>query len=240
MDLQPDQPGCSRSVTTSGQPLVSVLLSSRGRPVSLRSTIDGLRGLAHDPDRVEVLVACDPDDQETFDTAWAADADQVLMAHERYGYHRLHEYVNRLAAQATGRWMLLWNDDATMLTEGWDKAIADQPTGPAGLAVLHPDHNQGPALNTFPIFTRELYRLLGHVSTSPHCDSYLEAISRPTGIERRVPIQIRHDRYDLTGRHDDQTFADAQAGYRTSEFHSPTVQDQIRADIGKIRAALGE
>lgn len=218
-------------------PLVSVLLPSRGRPESLRATIGGLRRLADDPAQVEVLVACDPDDTATFDAAWEADADHVLMAGERYGYHRLHEYVNRLAAQASGVWLLLWNDDATMLTEGWDKVVADEP---AGLRVLHPANNQGPVLNTFPVFTRDLYQLLGHVSVSPHCDSYLEAVSRPTGIEHRVPIEVRHDRYDLTGLHNDATFADAQAGYRTSDFHSETVQGQIAADIDKVRAALGE
>jgi hypothetical protein len=221
-------------------PLVSVLLPSRGRPESLLATIAGLHGLATDPDRVEVLVACDPDDTATYEAAWEADnTATVLTADERYGYHRLQEYVNRLAAQATGRWLMLWNDDATMLTEGWDKVIADQPAAPSGLAVLHPGSNQGPVLNTFPIFTRGLYELLGHVSISPHCDSYLEAISRPTGIEHRVPIEVRHDRYDLTGLHNDATFADAQAGYRTSDFHSAEVQDQITADIAKIRAAHG-
>lgn len=216
--------------------LVSVLLPSRGRPESLHATIHGLRDLATAPDQIEILVACDPDDTATFHAAWAADAHQVLMTTQRYGYQRLHEYINRLAAHAEGAWMMLWNDDAVMLTSRWDKVIADQPLG---LRVLHPDHNQGPVLNTFPIFTRELYELLGHVSTSPHCDSYLEAISRPTGIEHRVPIEIRHDRYDLTGLHNDETFADAQAGYRTGEFHSPAVQDQITADINKIRAAQG-
>jgi hypothetical protein len=218
-------------------PLVSVLLPSRGRPVSLRATIGGLLRLADNPEAVEVLVACDPDDTATYEAAWEADAAQVLMTGERYGYHRLHEYVNRLAGRATGVWLLLWNDDAVMITERWDKVVADEPPG---LRVLHTANNQGPVLNTFPVFTRELYQLLGHVSVSPHCDSYLEAVSRPTGIEYRVPIQVRHDRYDLTGRHNDQTFADAQAGYRTSDFHSETVQAHIQEDIAKIRAALGE
>lgn len=218
------------------RPLVSVLLPSRGRPDSLTATIAGLLGLAEDPGRVEVLVAGDDDDEETPRASVGAN---LLITGPRRGYARLHEYVDDLAESARGLWLMLWNDDATMLTNGWDQVIADQPVGPAGLAVLHPDSNQGPVLNTFPIFTAELYRLLGHVSVSPHCDSYLEAISRPTGIEHRVPIQVRHDRYDLTGLHNDATYAEAQAGYRTSEFHSGQVQDQIAVDIAKIRAAHG-
>lgn len=214
-------------------PLVSVLLPSRGRPASLRSTITGLRSLAADSGRVEVLVAGDDDDE---DTPGAAVGANLLVTGPRRGYARLHEYVNDLAGYARGRWLMLWNDDATMLTDGWDRIVADQP---AGLRVLCPASNQDP-LNTFPVFTRELYELLGHVSVSPHCDSYLEAVARPTGIERRVPIEVRHDRYDLTGLHNDQTYADSQAGYRRAEFHSEKVQDQIRADIAKIQAALGE
>lgn len=216
-------------------PLVSVLLPSRGRPDSLRATIAGLRGLADDSDRVEVLVAGDDDDEDTPGAARAGGA-VLLITGPRRGYARLHEYVNDLAGSARGRWLMLWNDDAAMLTDGWDRIISEQRTGQR---VLCPTSNQEP-LNTFPIFTRELYLLLGHVSVSPHCDSYLEAVSRPTGIEHRVPIEVRHDRYDLTGLHNDQTFADAQAGYRTADFHSDTVQGQIRADIAKIRAALDE
>src|SRR5262247_192752 len=104
--------------------MISILLPSRGRPQSLCSTINGLRDLADDPARIEVLVAADPDDQETVDAARAVDADSVIVTQERYGYHRLHEYVNRLAAQAHGTWLLLWNDDAVMLTESWDTVVA--------------------------------------------------------------------------------------------------------------------
>lgn len=216
-------------------PLVSVLLPSRARPASLRATITGLLDLAVDPARVEILVAADDDDDDTLAAGHAAGADTVLTSVRR-GYERLHEYVNDLAGRAHGTWLLLWNDDAVILTDGWDEVLAAES---AGLAVLHTGSNQGPILNPFPIFTRELVDLLGHVSVSNHCDSYLESISRQAGIERRVGIDVRHDRFDLTGLHDDQTFADAQAGYRTAEFHAPQVQDQIAEDVAKIRAVLG-
>lgn len=215
--------------------MISVLLPSRGRPASLAISVWSLRLNLEHASNLEVLVAHDPDDPDTADAARTLNVDLLLEAPQRFGYPRLHEYYNQLAAHASGDWLMVWNDDAVMLTPRWDRVAAEQP---AGLVVLHPGSNQGPVLNTFPIFTRELYDLLGHVSVSPHCDSYLEAVSRPTGIERRVPIEVRHDRYDLTGLHNDRTFADAQAGYRTAEFHSPAVQDQVAADIGKIQAAL--
>jgi hypothetical protein len=41
------------------------------------------------------------------------------------GYDSLHEYYNELASKATGDWLMLWNDDAVMETEGWDEKIGN-------------------------------------------------------------------------------------------------------------------
>ncbi|HEY6117710.1 MAG TPA: glycosyltransferase, partial [Candidatus Dormibacteraeota bacterium] len=112
--------------------MISVLLPSRGRPKALEETITGLLRLADEPDAIQVLVAADPDDDGTL-AAELPDQVTVWTAPQRYGYPRLHEYVNALAAQAGGDWLMLWNDDARILTPGWDQAIEAAPQ-----AVLWP------------------------------------------------------------------------------------------------------
>jgi hypothetical protein len=212
--------------------VISVLLPSRGRAASLEATVRGLRDLARRPDLVEVLVAADPDDEPTR-TAQLGWPSRVWAAPERYGYGRLHEYVNRLAGLASGEWLLLWNDDAGMLTEKWDQVISSQPP-----AVLWPWTNDQPGCNVFPAWPRSWTRCLGHVSLSPHCDSWMQEIGHALGRQHRIPVRAWHDTFRLTGGHRDATYAESLAGHRTAEFWGAEMTAARQADIGRLREFL--
>ena len=212
--------------------MISVLLPSRGRPRSLADSIAGLTGNAARPRDLEVLVAADPDDATTRLAALQAGA-TVHVTRERYGYPRLHEYVNRLAADATGDWLMLWNDDARMLTENWDAIVEQQEP-----AVLWPHSNDVAGCNTFPVWPRAWTDALGHVSLSPHCDSWIQDLGTALGRHRRIPVRVLHDRADLTGGHDDQTRADSLAGYRTANYHTPAMHAARQHDTDTLRAHL--
>lgn len=212
--------------------MISVLLPSRGRPKALAETVTGLLDLAADPGGIEILVAADPDDTAT-QTATLPHQAHIWTAPERYGYPRLHEYVNRLAEQASGDWLMLWNDDARILTTGWDTIVGGQPPG-----VLWPHSNDIASCNTFPIWPRTWTDHLGHVSLSPHCDSWIQFLGQSLGRHERVDIEILHDRADLTGGHDDQTRAESLAGYRTADYGSPAMEAARAADVASLRALL--
>lgn len=211
---------------------ISVLLPSRGRPISLERSIRSLRTLAEQPENIEILVGADPDDALTVMTAQASQA-MSLRFPERYGYCRLHRYVNGLSALARGDWLLLWNDDAVMETEGWDSVIGSHDhTAPLVLSLSSTGY--GHALCCFPATSRALYAALGHLSLSPHVDTWLQDIGRAMGVLRDIPVHVRHDRFDLTGGHDDQTRAESLAGYRRDEFYGERMQALLRADIEKV------
>lgn len=214
--------------------MISVLLPSRGRPGPLAESIASLRDHAAHPERLEILVAADADDPETCSTAYRLDCRLVTFKH-RHGYSGLHHYVNELARQASGEWLMLWNDDARILTEGWDLIVLAQEPG-----VLWPHSNDIPTCNTFPLWPREWTDRLGHVSLSPHCDSWIQYLGQTLGHHHRIPVQILHDRADLTGGHDDQTRAESLAGYRTAEYGSPAMDAARAADIATLRALIGQ
>jgi glycosyltransferase involved in cell wall biosynthesis len=212
-------------------PEIFVLLPSRGRPGPLAESVASLRELADDPARIEVLVAVDPDDPDTAQAARDCEA-EAWRAPERFGYARLHEYVNALAHQAGGDWMLLWNDDARMRTRGWDSRILEAPPG-----VLWPNANGYTVENTFPIVHRKVVERIGHVSLSPHYDSWLHAVAEQAGIHHRIAVEVFHDRFDFTGGHDDQTWRETRAQQRTAEFHSPPMVAARRRDAHLLRSA---
>jgi hypothetical protein len=212
--------------------LISVLLPSRGRPKALTESIGSLLGLADRPGSIQILIGADPDDTDTHgtDLPWQA---VLWTAPERYGYPRLHEYVNRLAQRADGDWLMLWNDDARMLTPGWDAAVREQQP-----SVLWPRSNDIATCNTFPTWPRTWTDHLGHVSLSPHCDSWIQYLGQSLDRHGRVAIDILHDRADLTGGHDDQTRAESLAGYRTADYGSPAMEAARAADVAMLRALL--
>lgn len=217
---------------------VSVLLPSRGRPASLRASIQSLRDMATDPREVEVLVGWDTDDPITGQVARRGGKTGLVGVEfpERHGYHQLHRYVNVLAERSAGDWLLLWNDDATMTTRGWDEWLGRYPAAlPWVLSLASTGY--GHALCCFPAVSRALYTTLGHLSLSPHIDTWLQDIGRATGTLRDIPVHVHHDRHDLTGGHDDQTRAESLAGYRSDEFYGPEMQALLRADTERIRVA---
>lgn len=182
-------------------PLISVLCPSRGREASLRESAASLLGRAADPGGVEVLAAVDPDDSDRYAAAGGPAGVRIWTAPERYGYARLHEYLNHLVTLASGDWLLNWNDDARMLTRGWDEVIAAQDP-----AVLWLQANHHPGASMFPAWPRAWAQALGHVSPVPHVDTYLQWLGEALGGLAKVPVEVLHDRADVTGNHDDATY----------------------------------
>lgn len=214
---------------------ITLLCPSRGRVASLRSSVIGARELASAPELVDVVVVADPDDLETAQAA-AELRCRVVLAPERFGYSRLHEYYNFAASVARGGWLMLWNDDAQMVTRGWDEVIASQGPG-----MLWPGHNDpGHAhCNLFPVWPSLWSLAAGRVAGDIHVDSWLQEIGAGLGLQWRVPLEVYHDRADVTGGHHDQTWTDSQAERQHSgEFFTAEMDSARRMDIEKIRGTL--
>lgn len=199
--------------------VVSVVLPTRMRAAALERSLDSLG-----EGNYEVLLAVDRDDPTEY-RGFAA----RRFAVERYGYAGLDCYYNLLAEHAKGDWVLLWNDDALMQTPDWVDIVADHEPN----AVLSPDTVHRP-LCTFPIIPRRFIEAAGHMSLSPHVDSWWEQIGQM--LDRLVwpPISVAHDRADVTGNNDDTVYRERE--YRSEEF------EQMRflreRDAETIRALL--
>lgn len=208
---------------------VSVLVPSRERPELLRRS---LRSLGERD--IEVLIRVDEDDPSL---AAYTELPGVSVG-PRHGYRGLHHYYNELAARATGEWLMIWNDDALMMTAGWTQIIGRYH---GKMVVLNPNTNHDNwkiDMNVFPIVPRRMYELLGHISLSLHNDSWLEFVGRGAGIMVRVPILVHHDRADLTGNNDDVVYAARE--YERDRFHSEEMAAARARDIDVICSYLAE
>lgn len=221
---------------------ISVLMPTRGRPEMAQRSLGSLVDCSSIKQGIEILVAVDPDDptaDQVGDTLRGLPVHTLsLMTRERWGYQQLNRYFDVLAKHATGRWLLLWNDDAIMTTDGWDLAIARLPEQVIVADLWCPPHS--PSLCTFPAVRKWAVDELGHFSRhTPHCDTYWQDMARkiPGGIVHVMEAVVRHERHDITGREMDLTRLEALRGYRQSEFYSPPVQEAISRDAAQLARA---
>jgi len=192
--------------------IISVLLPTRGRTEVLRKSLTSLVKKATKPERIEILFGIDEDDTDTLD--YIKDVISVDLKElgiesrasifKPLGYENLHIYVNTLAGNAQGEWLFFWNDDCLMVSEGWDDVI-DQYNGQ--FKLLGPkDNHEGHPYAILPIVPKDWFILMGHLSQNAQNDAWLSHIAYMLDIFERVDFEFIHDRADITGNNDDETF----------------------------------
>jgi hypothetical protein len=218
-------------------PEVSVVFTSRGRPESLKAAIGSLLDHAVQPDDVEVIVAIDPDDLAYKESINLPSQARFWVAPERYGYNQLHVYLNELAVMALSPWCQWWNDDMRMQTRGWDEVISGHRP-----AILWPFANHVHHANIAPAWPRAWSDAIGHVSPTTHMDTYLQRLGEQLGRHDRVAIEVVHDRADVTGNHDDATYAEGRkllgSEGMAPGFDAAAMHAQLDIDASIIRELL--
>jgi glycosyltransferase involved in cell wall biosynthesis len=192
--------------------IISVLLPTRGRKETLLKSLKTLLDNAANPGRIEVIMGIDDDDdgvKEYIQTEIAPYMQQLKVEckaqiFKPLGYDQLHTYVNTLASAATGQWLFFWNDDALMLSENWDNEI-EKYNGQFKLLAPKDNHNGHPYA-ILPIVPMDWFRLMDHLSLNAQNDAWLSHIAYMLDIFERIDIEFLHDRADITGNNDDETF----------------------------------
>lgn len=190
---------------------ISVLLPTRKRTAALDRAVRSLIANAQDPSTVEILLAWDQDDEssrrefEGTTGQWLTDQGTAWRAYEfqPLGYQRLHQYVNHLSRQSQAQWVMLFNDDAVMETPGWDSVVRSY-TGQ--FRLLRATTNLEHPYAIFPILPRAWIDVLGHFSQHQLNDAWVSQIGWLLDIVETIPVHICHERADLTGANDDETY----------------------------------
>ena len=194
---------------------ISILLPTRGRSGALMSSIQSLYDHAEDFSSIELLFGLDNDDVVGMENmlhhviSWISEnkIQHKIVIFERYGYNNLHKYVNGLAEHSQGSWLFFWNDDAVMKTPGWDSRIREK-TGEFKLLSVY-THNDHP-YSIFPILPRKWFEILGHVSQHSSNDAWVSQIAYYLDIFERIEVYCDHNRFDVSGINDDDTYQQRQ------------------------------
>lgn len=224
--------------------VISILLPTRGRTSgALQASLTSLLENAEDPSRVEIMLGIDEDDQESID--WVNNEASKLIEpfgaackakiFKPLGYTKLNIYVNLLAHQSTGAWLFLWNDDALMQTKGWDTVVRSYD---GQFKCLAPKDNHDHPFAIFPLIPADWFTLCDAWSINAQNDTWVSVIARMNGIFERIDIEILHDRADMTGGNDDETFANRQYmegnPQNPEDFNHPSMQQARMHHASKI------
>jgi hypothetical protein len=190
---------------------IAILLPTRGRADMLERSVKSVIELAENPSRVQLMFGFDNDDpvgikyfvEELQPWLDQQSANYTAIKFAPLGYIRLNEYVNELARKSDARWLVFWNDDAVMETQDWDTEIIKHD-GEFKLLAFH-THNDHP-YSIFPIVPRKWLDLLGYLSPHQISDAWLSQQAYMLDVWQRIPVDVLHDRHDLTGNNNDTTF----------------------------------
>jgi hypothetical protein len=194
--------------------IVSILIPTRKRFDIFEKSINSLFENCNSVENFEVLVAIDNDDIDSISKIenYILDKPNIkFFLYERQFYHGLHNYYNNLAINAVGDFLLLWNDDAIMKSKHWDIEILKYK---GIFCVLSPkvDTMEDYWINIgvlFPIIPKKWIDITGEWSHVPACDSWIDVLSKRLHLLVNVEnIVISHDRNDITGNNNDQTYLD--------------------------------
>lgn len=194
---------------------ISVLIPTRKRPDKLFNSIKSILELADHPEKVEIMVAIDTDDEETKTAIGETiiplirqyNAGERIIALPRQGYAKLEVYYNRLAQWSRADWLFMWGDDSVIKTQGWDTKIREYDGDFRVLRVR--THNQHP-YSIFPIVPRDWFKLLGVLANHQMGDAVISQMAYMLDIMQNVDIDVDHNRFDLLGEEPDEVYQQRQ------------------------------
>lgn len=169
--------------------LLTVMIPSRERPLQLKATIASYYQNCK-PGGVEFIVRLDDDDPTLNQSIQEARLiAKIIIGPRLHGYESIHTFCNEMLQLAKGDWIMLGNDDATMVTKGWDEVLgAEKPR----CILLNPNDDSGNHAHIFPIVNRKICIELGHFALNCYTDRWLQNVYGPAGLVKDIPIRIKH------------------------------------------------
>jgi hypothetical protein len=215
-------------------------MPTRGRVEMAKNSIDSLFDNVTDQSNIEVLIAVDNDDSTATELQTMVDTHKNkdcirIYTFERFGYKDLHKYLNALCEKSTGKYFVLWNDDAKIMTQNYDIIFKEIIETQDKLYVWQMPNNHG--YDILPIMPREWYEVCGYFSAYNHTDSWIQYIADKLGVNRQSSIHAWHYRGVNVN---DPIYSEVNEECRISHklYHSDDSLRIRNEDVEKLRWSL--
>ncbi len=170
--------------------LFSLIVPSRGRPESLRRFLASVAETAAELDTIEVVLVSDADDPDTAQV----DGQGLRLNRVVVAPGLTMGALNQAGYEgASGRYLMLLNDDVVVRTPGWDRTIHTCFRNfPDDILLVHVNDTVfQKALCTFPIVSRRFCEFVGGICPADYrryrIDDHIEDLFNLLGLlgERR-------------------------------------------------------
>lgn len=186
------------------KPVLNIMYSSYDITVLMpvRSTrfvksLSKLMSQASQPHRIQVVLRCDDDDDSirTVDFNDIHNNIQVITGPRLRGYDSAHVMYTEMLNTCSGKVLMMWNDDADMLSNNWDEIIYELLRRKhRDIMVWHMKVINDPEAPIFPIITRQLFVKTGCYSGHYENDTFLNEAWKRLGNEFTfIDIEINHN-----------------------------------------------
>ena len=117
----------------------SFIIPTRGRPESLSRLCDSIRAHTSHPDQLEIVFVMDSDDQASLKFEYAG---LKIRKVEVAPAMTMGELDIAGYQAASGRYLMLLNDDVVLRTTAWDERVLEVFHGyPDGIVLVHVNEN---------------------------------------------------------------------------------------------------
>jgi hypothetical protein len=224
---------------------ISFLVPTRNRYSALRNSINSIKANCSRTINFEILLAIDRDDEymiskirEIYTNHKTNYCDIKILIMERQYYQHLQNYYNILSAMASGKLLWIWNDDAKIISQNWDVTIYDEYNDEDFLMWSCPEMKDDKEITLwggFPIITQKIYKLLGHISQSPHNDGYLQKLGEGCGIVKLSKVTLLHKQLSSP-----ESMEAVRLHQTVEKLNSKGMADLLNKDIALIKNKMDE
>ncbi len=219
------------------------MIPTRNRVTLLKECLDSLDKTTSDPSLVELLVKADDDDSETLrflDSYTSTLPVKIVVSPRKNGYGSLHEHYDSLAKISEAEFLMVFNDDIEMTTQGWEQRFLPYSGTNFILAVRNERVRNGlrsPIFENYngnPCIPHDLYKSLGTLSHHPMLDDWWVLVTRAIReqhfeLERWLDVMLWFKRPDgvETDLSADTTFLEGRQHINWKHRGSPELNDFI-------------
>lgn len=217
---------------------ISFLIPTRKRVEQCIFSINKIIELSINKNTYEFLLAFDEDDETRniiIDYLSVNGINHKYIVTPRYGYHSLHNYYNELYKISRGKYLWGWNDDAFILTKGWDDILINN-INPNRIYDVYIFKSNDIYNKIAPLINKELVNYFGYISLNTHYDSWIDQL-----IQGIIPyylidqIEIFHNDKVNNVMNIDYSEVLNSNSISSPEFSTPRVQTLINNDNEKLK-----
>lgn len=210
---------------------LSIILPSRKRLEGLHNTLTSIYSLV-DINNVnfEIIVKFDFDDTDSIDyiKEWNNQYENItfMVNSRRQGWLNMVDYVEDLIRSSRGEYILSINDDMVFKTQNWNTLL--EPYLKDSFNIIFPFVNG--YRESFPVFPRKIFSILGHISLHNQIDTYLLKLGERVGINKYIEeVKFYHD-VDLRDKTHEDKAEVVDINFRTRNYHfnSPEFFSDVR------------